>query len=283
MHNIKLISLIALILLVVGIIGSLFTFKSAHQSEEITKSESIDSEGIENLNILTNNSRIEVLPTNDSDITAELLTKNKKHELLAKVEDATLFIEVKDKQRSFISLDFFSFGTTLTVYVPERVYDSLQVESDNGRITIEEIQSNEVNVKADNGRIELGNIDSHTVTVQSSNGRIAVENIKSSTINTNSSNGKIILNHVEGDISGKTNNGAIELVTKDLDRSIELETDNGKINIQTEQEPTNVTFDVRVDNGKVRIFDSSNWDTVIGNGENLIKLKTNNGGITVTK
>lgn len=283
MRNIKLISLIALALLIIGIIGSVFTFNSVHQSDWLTKEETIPSEGIDNLDILTNNTKIEVLPTNDSDITAELSTKSKKHELLVKVEDSTFFIEVKDKQKSFISLDFFSFGTALTVYVPEKVYDSLQVESDNGRITIEQIKVNDVNVKADNGRIELGSIDSNTVTVRSSNGRIAMESINSSTINANSSNGKIMFDHVEGDISGKTNNGSIELVTTDLDRSIELETDNGKINIQTEQEPTNVTFDVRVDNGKVLIFGSSSWDTVIGNGENLIKLKTNNGGITVTK
>ena len=283
MRNIKLISLIALALLIVGVIGSVFTFTSAYQSEEIIKTESVGSEGIENLNILTNNTKIEVLPTNDSDITAELSTKNKKHELLAKVEDSTLFIEVKDKQKSFISLDFFSFGTTLTVYVPEKAYDSLQVESDNGRITVDEIEANGVNVKADNGRIELENIESMTVTGNASNGLISMKNVNSSTINVTTSNGKIMLDHVEGEIYGKTSNGAIELVTENLDRFIELETNNGKINVQTEQEPTNVTFDVRVDNGKARVFGESNWDTVVGNGENLVKLTTNNGGITVTK
>lgn len=283
MRNIKLISLIALALLIVGVIGSVFTFNSVHQSDWLTKEEIIPSEGIENLDILTNNTKIEVLPTNDSDITAELSTKSKKHELLVKVEDSTLFIEVKDKQRSFISLDFFSFGTTLVVYVPEKAYDSLQVESDNGRITIDEIEANDVNIKADNGRIELENIESTTVTGEASNGLISMKNINSSTINVNTSNGKIMLDHVEGEIFGRTSNGTIELVTKDLDRFIELETNNGKINVQTELEPTNVTFDVRVDNGKARVFGESNWDTVVGNGENLVKLKTNNGGITVTK
>ena len=276
-------SVIALLLLIIGIIGIAFSFKSVYQPEEITKTESIHSEGIENLNILTNNTKIEVLSTNAADITAELLTKNKKNELLTKTQDSTLYIEVKDKRRSFINLDFFSFGTTLTVYVPKKVYDSLQVESDNGRINVEKIQANDVNVKTDNGRIELDYIESFTVTGKTSNGRISMKDIISSKINVNSSNGKIILNHVEGEIYGRTSNGAIELVAKDLDRPIELETSNGKINIQTEQEPTNVTFDVRVDNGKVRIFGESNWDAIIGNGENLIKLKTNNGAITVTK
>lgn len=283
MLNIKRISLIAIALLVVGVVGSVITFKTAYQSDWITKEKVTPSEGIDNLDILTNNTKIEVLPTNDTDITAELSTKNKKHELLTKVEDSTFLIQVKDKQKSFISLDLFSFGTTLKVYVPKKVYDSLQVESDNGRITLEQIQANDVYVKADNGRIEIEDIEGATVTGKASNGLISMRNIRSTAINVNTSNGKIVLDHVEGEIFGATNNGAIELVAKDLDRPIELETDNGKINIQTEQEPTNVTFDVRVDNGKVRIFGESNWDTIIGNGENIIKLKTNNGGITITK
>ncbi len=283
MRNIRLISLIALILLVVGIIGSAFTFRSFHQSDWITKEEAVPSGEIEHLDIRTNNTRIEVLPTNDSDITVELSTKNKKYELLTEVEGDTFFVQVKDKRRGFISLDFFSFGTKLTVNVPEKIFASLQVESDNGLITIEQVQANDVHVKADNGKIELENIESTDITGHASNGLITMKNINSSTINMTTSNGKLKFDHVEGNVVGKTNNGAIELTTTDLDRSIELETDNGKIDIQTEQEPTNVTFDVRVDNGKVHIFGSSNWDTVIGNGENLIKLKTNNGSINVTK
>src|SRR5690625_5178363 len=110
-----------------------------------------------------------------------------------------------------------------------------------------------------------------------------MKNINSSTVDVNTSNGKIRLDHVDGDVFGKTNNGAIEFIRENLDRSIELETDNGKIDIHTKQEPTHVAFDVRVDNGKVSISRSSNWDTIIGSGENLIKLKTNNGSINVTK
>src|SRR5699024_8063431 len=103
------ISLLAFILLVVGIVGSAFTFKSFYDSDWIIKEDTVSSEGIENLDIRTNNTRIEVLPTNDSDISAELSTKNKKYELLTEEKDNTLFIQVKDKRINFISLDFFSF------------------------------------------------------------------------------------------------------------------------------------------------------------------------------
>jgi DUF4097 and DUF4098 domain-containing protein YvlB len=62
-----------------------------------------------------------------------------------------------------------------------------------------------------------------------------------------------------------------------------LESDNGSITIQTDKEPNNVTYDVQVDNGNINIFNKYTSSSVLGNGDNLIKLKTNNGRITITK
>ena len=65
--------------------------------------------------------------------------------------------------------------------------------------------------------------------------------------------------------------------------TIEGKSNNGRIEIETENEPTNVTFVVQVDNGSINILDKYKGSTVIGNGENLVKLKTNNGKIQVLK
>ena len=42
----------------------------------------------------------------------------------------------------------------------------------------------------------------------------------------------------------------ITLVTKDLDRNIQFESDNGKIMIKTDKEPTNTTFKVLLTMGE---------------------------------
>ncbi len=91
------------------------------------------------------------------------------------------------------------------------------------------------------------------------------------------------MSDIIGDLKGRTNNGSISLVTSNLDRPIDLETHNGKINIQTEKEPTNVRFDTSVHNGKITILDDTNFSNIIGDGDNLVKLKTYNGSIKVTK
>lgn len=284
MFNVKSISVIALILLLVGIIGGVFTFNSGKQTEDWEMEEKvINNEEIMNIKVMADNTKVEILPSNDTSTKVEFSGDDSKYHLSTDVEGTTLSIDVEYRQRKFINLDFFSSLSSLTVYVPEKVYDSLQLESDNGRITAETLQAKDINVKTNNGSIILEDIKSSAIIGEADNGRIELKDINSSTIQVKSDNGKIILEHVEGDILGETSNGSITLVTQDLDRQIELETDNGKINIQTEKEPTNVIFDIKVDNGKVRMFGESNWDSVIGNGDNLIKLTTNNGGITVTK
>ena len=88
---------------------------------------------------------------------------------------------------------------------------------------------------------------------------------------------------MEGNLEGETHNGSIALETKELDRDIDFKTHNGKIKITTEKEPSNVQFNVSVDNGKVDILNKYDHNVVIGKGKNTIKLGTHNGSISVIK
>ena len=126
-------------------------------------------------------------------------------------------------------------------------------------------------------------MDAKDIYFETDNGNIELNNIEADSTNVQSDNGRIMLDQVKGKIIGKTDNGRISLVTDNLDRSIDLTTDNGRIEITSTSKPTNVTIDVKTDNGKIDVFGVKNEYTVFGKGEHLIKLKTDNGGITVTK
>lgn len=265
MFNIKRVSIIALLLLVVGGIGIAFTFNTENKSGNWSiQEETINSEEVMNIKVETDNLEIVILPTKEESIKLELEADHSQYDLITSIEGATLSIQANHKRIKLFNFDLFSFGSALTIHVPEKAYDSLQVENDNGRITLANLEVNNINAATDNGRIELNNIISSMTVVKTSNG-------------------KIILDQVAGEVNGTTSNGSITFTTEHLDQRVDLKTNNGKIDLHTENEPTNVTFDVRVDNGTVRIFGESNWDTVIGKGDHLIKLETNNGKITVTK
>ncbi|GAB3062066.1 DUF4097 family beta strand repeat-containing protein [Virgibacillus ainsalahensis] len=266
MFNIKSIAVIALILLLVGITGAVFTFKSA-EPEVLEEEIEVSDEEFTHVDIIVDNSEVKVLPTNEQTATVEFLgnqANESKYNLRAKVEGDTLFISMKEKRFKWLNVDFTLPNSSLTVYLPEKLYESVRIETDNGRVQAGELQTKDVNVNSNNGQIEL-------------------ENVNGSTITTKTDNGRIMLEDVEGKLSARTGNGEISLRTDHLDRPIEFETDNGRIEIQTENEPTNAIFEIQVDNGKATIFGNSHWNTGVGNGDNLIKLTTNNGNINVAK
>lgn len=264
MSNLKKISIIAFILILIGVIGSIFTINSISKSEDDIEKIEMNDETYQQIGISTNNANVEILPANDQTTIVEF-SGSEEYNLHADVKGDMLTVNAEER-RSFNWFSFdFSFSTpTLKVYLPAKDYEHLKVESDNGRIIASDLQSKDISIETNNGRIEFGNIKSSRTMVETDNGRIHLENI-------------------EGEISGRTNNGRISLITKDLDRPIDLQSDNGRIEIQSEKEPTNAILDIKTDNGKITVFGDSNWDTVIGNGDHLIKLTTNNGGITIDK
>lgn len=224
----------------------------------------VNSESVKDVQIRSDNTAVEIVPTTDTETTKiELVTNGKdvsKVGFTAEVEGKKLNITIKEKHSFNIGFNFQS--SHLYVYMPQKSYDSFVIENDNGKMILSDLEIKDLKVKTDNGRIELNTIVAENIDVKSANGRLD-------------------LNNVEGDIKGSTNNGKISLTTLDLDRNIQLESDNGKITIKTDKEPTNATFKVSVDNGKINILDKYKGDTVIGKGENLIDLETDNGKIEV--
>lgn len=261
---VKKLSIVALLLVLIGGIGSFFTFSQTNQ-KEITTEKMVSSDKVKDVQILTDNAVVEVLPTSDTETKVELVTKGvdvSKLDFTTEVEGKKLSIKLKEHNTFFIGFDFRSLH--LRVYIPQNQYDSFVVDNDNGKVKMSELNIKNLKVQTDNGRIALDKIVAENVDVKSANG-------------------KLEFNDVEGNLKGSSNNGKILLATKSLDRNIQLESNNGKIIIKTDKEPTNTTFKVSTHNGKINILDKYEGNTVIGKGKNLVHLESNNGKIEVTK
>jgi len=267
MINTRHISFLALILLVVGAIGSFITFKPASKPFSVSEERILTDKTITDIEIRANDENVNIFSTKDSKTKVQLTgtsVEKMDHYFSVEVEDGTLLIKLKDDKPFF---DFFHFrGTSLTldVYLSEKVYESLHVDMNNGEIQAEKLRINNIEAKLANGYLEMKDIVATMLKADSDNGEIHLENI-------------------EGEIYGNVNNGQIYLKTNHLDRSLTFESDNGDIEIKTDQKPTNAVLDIKTKNGEVTVFGNSNWDTVIGNGENQIKLTTNNGDIRIVK
>ncbi|WP_318614528.1 DUF4097 family beta strand repeat-containing protein [Sporosarcina sp. YIM B06819] len=254
-----------LVLVVLG--GIWLVMKPGNGFEKSANKKVIDDLSFTSIAISADNAAVEIVSTKDSVATVEYsgkTKKNKKYIFEADVKGDTLAVQFKEKRKSFIQFGISSFDLTLTMHLPEKQYDRLQVETENGRIIAGQLQAQDIHLETDNGRVELKQVDAKVIHVKTDNGKILFED-------------------VEGEINAKTDNGRISLITTNLDQSIDLETDNGRIEIHTENEPTNAIIDAKTDNGRVELFGQENKHVTFGKGENLVKLRTDNGRITVTK
>lgn len=243
---------------------------------------------------------LNVFPSETDETFIELIGENEKLELTANVVNDTLSIQLKTKKFNFFSFLFLIKEMKVNVALPKKLYSSIVMKTDNGRIRAEKIlgktikatsdngsiglkefASTVLDVETDNGRIDLEKIQVDKLSTQTDNGRIELRNIDAVQIRTKTDNGRIMMENVNGDITGKTDNGRISLLTTTLDRMIDLETDNGSIHVEAENEPTNVTIQAKTDFGGINILGEKNTRTVIGLGTNKVKLSSDNGKITV--
>lgn len=268
MINIKKLSIIAGLLLVVGVVGSVLTFKSMLKTTDVFEEKVLNPGTISNIQVNVDQAAVDIVPVkNTKEITVELtgkLAKYKAYKLEAETEGNSVRITLKERQRRLFNANFFIGGLSLKITVPEKEYDTLTV-------------------KVLNGRIQASGLSFKTGTAQTVNGKIRLRDIQSTSIKARSENGGIHLNDVVGKLTGRVTNGNISLVTNNLERHIDLETVNGRVTIETNHEPDNVTFDVSVLNGSSEIFGRKSKDSIIGNGEYPVRLKTVNGSIYVNK
>ncbi|HJF32794.1 MAG TPA: DUF4097 family beta strand repeat-containing protein [Sporosarcina psychrophila] len=261
----------------------------------------IENDRFTTIDINVQHGALFVRPSNNTITTVELIGSNEKLQLTAEVVGDTLFVRLKNLRHWLFMFNFNMKAVTLNVFIPTKLYQSIAMKTDNGRISAEKLLGKKIDANTDNGKIQLREIAATTLTAETDNGRIEIDKVQADLLRTKtdngriemrhvdadsiaveSDNGRIELEHVSGSIVGSTDNGRITLQTDSLDRNIDLQTDNGSIVIQSSIEPKNVSIHAKTGHGKVDIFGDRNSRTVIGAGEHTIRLKSDNGRITVS-
>lgn len=269
---------IAAALLLIGTVSVVYSVYQSDPARQEVLEERKFAEEIEDMVITVENSRVDLLPSTDGSFRVVLTGSSDDFTLNTDISGTRMEIEVEDRSRFFVF--GFNRSSSLQVYIPESGLASLDAESDNGAIQVKDIQADELTLEADNGRIELDSVESGNVHVETDNGRIELSRIEAS-MNVRASNGRIIFTDVSGELQAKANNGRIELTVDTLDFPVNLETNNGRIEIETENEPDNARIEARVDNGSIDVYGLENEQSIFGAGDVLIQLEANNGRIAV--
>ncbi|MCM3611809.1 DUF4097 family beta strand repeat-containing protein [Planococcus sp. MERTA32b] len=254
------------------------------------------------IDIKIENGQLLISPSEDGQMHVDLVDKNYKQKLKVDIVDRTLVISLTEEVKlwGIFSITHSLNTPTLTVQLPDKIYENIRidsehggikgerlagtvfkVETENGSIDFSQIGAGSLSVNSENGDIRLTSIQAKTLEAETENGQLHLKDIQCGNVQAVSDNGAITLKDVEGDVKAQTDNGRIHLLAADLERSISLETDNGSILLETKRQPENATINADVDWGSVTVFDSKKRRTVYGTGQHPIDLQSDNGSITV--
>ncbi|NWJ44610.1 MAG: DUF4097 family beta strand repeat protein [Chloroflexi bacterium] len=143
--------------------------------------------------------------------------------------------------------------------------------TDNGRITVKNLVAQRLELTSSNGSINLDGVTA-TLSAQTNNGRIEAINSTLGIEQVNSDNGSISLSGALSQVNSgsvQSSNGSVRFSFKGTSdkASYEIRTDNGSINFNIPG------LSVRRENNNKTLFSNNNAPN--------IKIKTNNGSVTV--
>ncbi|MCM3742562.1 DUF4097 family beta strand repeat-containing protein [Sporosarcina luteola] len=265
-------------------------------SEVIT----IQDDSFTKVDIEVQHGSLTVLPSDTAETRIELTGTKEKLELTAEVLGDTLRIKLKNKTHWLFLFNFNTKGVALKVFIPKKLYQSISMKSDNGRIHAEKLIGKQIECRTDNGRIELSELAATSLEAETDNGRIEISKVQSDRLKAKTDNGRVTMRHVEaesiyaesdngriefdqvdGELTAITDNGRIVLAGDNLDRSIDFQTDNGSIEITTLHKATNATILAKTGHGRIDIYGERNSRSRFGEELHQIRLKSDNGRITV--
>ncbi|WP_298467521.1 DUF4097 family beta strand repeat-containing protein [uncultured Psychrobacillus sp.] len=259
--NLKRIVYVCITILLVGIVINIaFNVRGFYQVDA-AKVTTI-TEQFDHVEVTSDNASISVLPSSSSDASVEYTSKQNRKNLSVKVKDNTLLVELKQKWWNNFRFVINTSSNKLIIYLPEKEYEEIMVSTSNGSVEGNEIKANQLIFESDNGSVEL-------------------EDIIGKDVYAETNNGKVFMKNVEGKIEADSDNGSITLETKTLDQYISLSTDNGSIEVNSDQEPTNATITASNDFGGINIYGSSDKTITYGKGKYQIELDTDLGSISV--
>lgn len=293
----KVIMITAAALVIVGIVlfaGAIaaadFDFSKFSSREYDMKTVDI-TDSFESVEINSISSDIKLVLSKDNKCKVEYF-EDKSISCSVGVSEGKLIISSKDNRTWADMIGFFGKSTFITLFLPEKYYDSLKIENDTGDVTIPKgMMLGSVSVSQSTGDIKLEGVTASDLKLKTSTGDIKIERTQvSGEVSVNVSTGDIKINDLEcsafysegstGDIRLsdmtaketmriKRSTGDVKLESADGEE-IYIETSTGDVSGTLR---TGKVFKVGSDTGDIAVPDSSQG----GNCE----IKTDTGDIII--
>lgn len=256
--------IIGLIITVVCALGAIKQFKiEQEKAKDVTTNfnKSYEESDIKALKVNFEHSNLKVKHGDKFKVTSE--GSNEQTKINAQISKGELKL-TDNKQTSNINLSFLEIKKNdVVVTVPKRL-EGMKLDLSNGSIDLNNIEAEEANVYSDVGELTINNSKYNKLKASSDVASILLE--------------KTMYNQGEFE----TDTGQLTIEDMPIDKPTNIDTDTGDIVLDYGKlQPKNTIIDFSSDIGNLNIENSKLKNKKIGNGENVIKLITDTGDVTV--
>lgn len=248
------------------------------------------------IEISTSTASIGVYPC-DNDYTSIFITNNMRKFVSAKIDNSTLVIKLDST--SYIFSDFFGFlksafngstGECVKVYVPRRVYETINVTSTAGSTEIIDIGAKYVNLDLSAGSLIYAQPEDQTakqIDVSVSAGSCTIYNADTQSFDISMSAGSIDVYGLTGTGNIDVSAGSGNINMAELNGDIDIDLSAGGLELSL---PENISAEIECDisGGGVEVSygdiktSMKNTSLVIGDGEYHIYANVSAGGVDIT-
>ncbi|MBR5140453.1 MAG: DUF4097 family beta strand repeat protein [Clostridia bacterium] len=167
------------------------------------------------------------------------------------VTDGTLVIKNEKNISSLLSLVDFGNSSRIIVYLPDKAYDEIKINSDTGDVRLSSLSSRNLSVEVSTGDVtindlqvfdkitingstadhELHSVTANALTIKNSTGDVSVENATLSSFDITTSTGEVEINDLIASSHGniKTSSGAIEIERMTVEGTLFMKSGTGDI------------------------------------------------------
>lgn len=263
-------------------------YENINYGNAITETENISIKDLENIDININAINTVIVQEDRKNIDIKLDTYEKGPKLKFS-KNKTLSITSNSKTE-INNVYATPTPPTLTIKIPQKYNKNLSLRNSVGKIAISDLNLNNLLLNSTVGSISFKNIKSNMTNINTSVASITGSNIDSKKIFINTNVGSISIDGLKGEVFGSAITSPVFISLKEITNNFTFQTQTGSLDICLDKKAQNANILAQTSTGKINcnvplsstIENTSSYlNSIIGQGDHNINLKSSTGSINI--
>lgn len=269
-----------LVLFIVGVVGTLVSVSASGgfslDTYNVHDNVVVNNPDISRVEIDLSSSDLTIHPSDEDEINIEMngkISKKLKKKLSLDVQESGGILKIGltgDDQIRF-NIGVLIVDTNVEVFLPQKIYDSLKIDTSSGDIQIQGLKAKET-------------------LFETSSGDLVVSDFHSEKHQFHSSSGEMELSNVTGDIEAESSSGDMIIQFENATGNLDARTSSGDVSIEYRNDPKSLAIDYKGSSGEgVVTLDAVNFKEkseheirgVIGTGDFILSVETSSGDFSL--